>query len=331
VIPLSSGSILDDRYQLIERRAGGASATVWMARDQTLDRLVAVKVLHPELAADVSIAGRFATEALTAATVNHPGLVAVYDTVTDPVAAIVLEWIDGPDLRTRLDLGPMEATEVAAMGASLSNALASLHATGLVHRDVKPANIMFTKAGLVKLTDFGIATSGRGDMTTTGVVLGTAKYLSPEQVRGLSIDGRTDLYALCVVLYEALTGQAPFRRDTDIATALARLDEHPVDPRVLRPDSPVALADAIMVGLEIDPDRRWSSAVALEAALGSPTTPARLLDPTATISVDRREFATQKSAARRPWWPRLAGFALAAVVAAMGVYLIVSGGQSLIG
>lgn len=341
MIQLSTGSILDSRYQLIERRAEGASATVWMARDETLGRLVAVKVLHPQLAVDDSIADRFAAEALTGATVNHPGLVAVYDTVTDPVAAIILEWIDGPDLRSRLDDRPMTAGEVSAMGASLADALAALHAAGLVHRDVKPANIMFTNSGLVKLTDFGIATSGQHDMTATGMVLGTAKYLAPEQVRGHSIDGRSDIYALCVVLYEALTGQAPFQRDTDIATALARLEGSPADPRTIKPRSPTELVEAIMVGLEIDPRRRWPSASALAAALRSPTqhaptaTMPEAIAPTTALCVGQHALAPSPtpslSPARRPWWPRIVGFALASAVAAMGIYLIVAGAQSLTG
>ncbi len=337
---MSPGSILAGRYRLIDARADGASATVWMARDETLNRIVALKILHPQLVSDASLASRFAAEALTAATVNHPGLVAVYDTVGDPVAAIVLEWIDGPDLRQRLDAGPMTATDVAVLGASLADALEALHAAGLVHRDVKPANVMFTATGSVKLTDFGIATSGSGDMTATGVVLGTAKYLSPEQVRGLPIDGRSDIYALCVVLYESLAGQAPFQRDSDLATALARLEAEPVDPRLVRPGAPDELVDAIMIGLRLDPDRRWPTAAALAAALRSrppepASSPVASAAPQATaasaMTTAVTPVDTEHLPMRRPRWPRLVGYTVAAAIAALGIYLIASGLQLLTG
>ncbi len=333
---MSPGSILAGRYRLIDIRARGGSATVWMARDETLDRIVAVKILHPESASDTLLADRFAAEALTAATVNHPGLVAVYDTVSDPVAAIILEWVDGPDLRQRLDEGPLSATDVAAVGASLADALEALHCAGLVHRDVKPANVMFTATGLVKLTDFGIATSGSGDMTATGVVLGTAKYLSPEQVRGLDIDGRSDTYALCVVLYESLTGQTPFQRDSDMATALARLEIEPVDPRVLRPGVPAQLADAIMIGLRPNPASRWPTAAAFGAALRSlPSEPVPSPAPGATASSTMTTAVvpvrTERLWVRRRRWPRLVGYTVAAAIAVLGIYLIASGVQPLTG
>ena len=260
------GDRLGGRYQLLQQRASGATATVWEARDDLLGRVVAVKILHPHLAAD-ELGRRFAEEARTSATVTHPGLVAVYDTLSDPVPAIVLEWVDGGDLRSRLDAGPADPIWVTTIGAGIADALAALHARGLVHRDVKPANVLLTRDGRPKLGDFGIATTNPGDRTATGVVLGTAKYLSPEQVRGERLDGRTDVYALCAVLYEALTGRPPFERDGDLPTAIARLEEDAPAPGTLRSGIPPDLETVVQRGLARDPDGRWRTAHDLRDAL----------------------------------------------------------------
>ena len=342
---VDTGLLLDQRYRLVARRAAGATATVWETDDEFLRRRVAVKLLHDHLAVDDDFRARFVEEARTAATVNHPNLVAVYDSISDQ-PGIVLEWVDGPDLRQRLDEGPLTPSEVVTIGAAISDGLAALHAHGLVHRDVKPANILLTSQGEPKLTDFGIATTNAGDRTATGVVLGTAKYLAPEQVRGTPLDGRADLFALAAVLYEALSGSPPWVRDGDLPTALARLEEYPNDLRTTRPDLPPELCDIVMRGLERDPVNRWPTiadfATALRSAStlsgsalsGSALTRSTLAPPPTRRLPDPEPRTTALAAPparpvppvrpRRRRWPRLVGFAIVVLIAALGWTLVAS-------
>ncbi|MEM9611519.1 MAG: protein kinase [Actinomycetota bacterium] len=236
-----AGTMLGDRYQLIAPIAAGGMARVWSARDVQLNRDVAVKILHPHLVNDDGFVARFRREAVASARLQHRSIVAVYDTISSPeIEAIVMELIDGQTLREVLDAkGALSAHEVADYGGQIAEALAVAHATGLVHRDIKPANIMVRGDGRVKVTDFGIAKAADdADLTSTGTLLGTAKYLSPEQVTGAPIDPRSDLYALGVVLFEALTGSVPFKENTDAATALARIREDAPPLTRLRPNVP---------------------------------------------------------------------------------------------
>ena len=263
----SEGTVLHDRYLLDRELAEGATATVWIGVDQLLNRAVAIKVLHGHLIDNTDHAGRFADEARVAATVAHPNLVAVYDAVPGPPPAIIMELIDGPDLRQRLAQGPLSVGEALSLGAPIADALDAAHRRGLVHRDVKPGNVMITRDGRPKLGDFGIATLQAGNRTATGIVLGTAKYLAPEQVRGDTIDARTDVYALCVTLYEALCGTVPFERDGDLPTAMARLEEAPAPIRSRRSDIPTSLEAIVLRGLAREPEARWPSAGAVRDAL----------------------------------------------------------------
>jgi serine/threonine-protein kinase len=267
---LQPGHVLAGRYALTTLLARGGMADVWQARDMVLERQVAVKVLHPHLAADAHFVDRFRSEAVAAARLHHPSIVAIFDTCSDNgVEAIVMELVHGHTLREELDThGPMDPRIAADFGADLATALEAAHRAGLVHRDVKPANILLCEDQRVMITDFGIAKiRDEADRTQTGTMLGSVKYLSPEQVDGQPVDGRTDVYSLGVVLYETLTGRVPFLADTPAATALARLHNVPTRPRQLRPAIPPALDDVIMKALAREPDDRFASSADFATAL----------------------------------------------------------------
>jgi serine/threonine-protein kinase len=246
-------------------------ARVWEARDEVLGRPVAVKILLEHLVEDASFVTRFRAEALAAARLTHPSVVSVYDTCSAPgLEAIVMELVDGETLRQRLDGGRLDEPEAARIGARIAEALAVAHRAGIVHRDIKPANVLLSTTGRVVVTDFGIAKAAEGaDLTTGGQMLGTAKYLAPEQVEGLKVDGRADVYALGVVLYEAVCGRVPFAADTEAATALARLYGDPPAPRSLRPDLDPDLTRIIERTLARDRDDRWPDAVSLGRSLAA--------------------------------------------------------------
>jgi serine/threonine protein kinase len=235
-------------------------AEVWLATDMSLSRQVAVKILKSTLASDPVVAERFRREAITVARLSHPNIVAVHDTIDfDGRQAVVMQLVNGKSLRQLLDeqkrLGPDLTMHI---GSCVAAALDAAHKAGLVHRDVKPGNILITPDGRVLLADFGIA-KGLGssdDLTSENVMMGTAKYLSPEQVRGKKLDGRADLYALGLVLYECLAGRVPFLGETDADTALARLQRDPTDLARLRATLPYGLAALIHELLARNPDDR---------------------------------------------------------------------------
>ncbi|MGF1598783.1 MAG: protein kinase [Acidimicrobiales bacterium] len=261
---------LGNRYVLGEPIASGGMAQVWTATDTVLDRTVAAKVLHPHLATDAAFVQRFRREAVAAARLSHRSIVSIYDTISaNGLEAIVMELIDGRTLRAELDeRGPLDPGQAAALGSQIAGALDAAHQAGIVHRDIKPANIMLCDDGRVFVTDFGIAKAGTdADLTTTGTLLGTAKYLSPEQVEGEVVDARSDLYSLGIVLFEALTGQVPFRANTDAATALARLHQAPPRVRQLRADVPPPLEDVVTRLMARRPDGRYPRASAVAEAL----------------------------------------------------------------
>ncbi len=245
-------------------------AQVWEATDEVLTRSVAVKVLHPHLAADASFVERFKREAIAAARLTHPSIVAIYDTFSDDgVEAIVMELVRGSTLRHLLDeRKTLEAPQAVAVVAQVADALECAHRAGIVHRDIKPANILLSQDGRVLVADFGIAKAAEGgDMTGTGATLGTVKYLAPEQVEGKPVDARTDVYALGVVLYECLCGRPPFVADTDAATALARLHQEPMRPRNVRASVPKPIEEVVLRALARDPAGRYASASDLRAGL----------------------------------------------------------------
>ncbi|MBK9179930.1 MAG: serine/threonine protein kinase [Acidimicrobiales bacterium] len=271
--PLLPGRLLADRYRLERHLASGGMAEVWSAVDTVLDREVAVKVLLPGLAGDEAFRARFEREARASARLSHPSIVAVYDVVHDgDVAAIVLELVRGETLRRRLDDGgPLPPREVVRIGAAVADALDVAHRAGIVHRDVKPANILLTPDGGVKVTDFGIAkATSELELTVAGTVLGTAKYVAPEQVLGRDVDARTDVYSLAAVLYEAACGRAPFVADTALTTAGLRLHEDPAPPLELRPGLPPGLSATLLAGLARRPEDRPPTAAAFARALRDP-------------------------------------------------------------
>ncbi len=262
------GRILSGRYRLIDHLARGGMASVWIGEDTLLARRVAVKTLHPELVHDEGLRIRFRNEAISSASIENPGIVAVYDTGEDEgVAYIVLEFVEGQDLRRLLDeQGPLTTARAVSIAGSVAAALDHAHRKGIVHRDVKPANVLIATDGRIKVTDFGIAKANRdrGDLTSTGAIVGTARYLAPEQVRGEPADARADIYATGLVLYEMLTGQLPFAGDTEMGAALARLSS---PPRRLPPTVPASVAAIVERCLDLDPNRRYPTAGALATAL----------------------------------------------------------------
>jgi eukaryotic-like serine/threonine-protein kinase len=291
---LAPDRLLARRYRLVQRVARGGMAEVWEAVDEILSRPVAVKILLPHLAADEAFVTRFRREAVAAARLSHPHIVAVYDTWTDDgYEGIVMELVRGTTLRAVLDeQGALPPRRVAGIGAQVADALEVAHRSGLVHRDVKPGNILLTEDGRVLVADFGIAKASEAtsDLTEVGQVVGTAKYLSPEQVEGRPLDPRSDVYALGVVLYESLTGRPPFAADNVTATALARLHSEPPWPRTVRPDVPPALEGIVVRAMGRRPEDRFPTAAAMRDALEhvdlrpagtADTTTAMRPDPTA--------------------------------------------------
>ncbi len=270
--PPSSPTVIAQRYELQRQLAQGGMAEVWLAVDLTLDRKVAVKWLKPNLATDEIVTERFRREAIAAASLNHPNIVAVHDVFEqDGRQAVVMQLVEGKSLRQLLDTQKRLSPELTChIGTCVALALDHAHEAGFVHRDVKPGNIMITSDGRVLLTDFGIAKglqSPEADLTSDNIMMGTAKYLSPEQVRGKKLDGRADLYSLGLVLYECLAGRVPFLGETDADTALARLQRDPTDLARLRATLPTALVTVIHQLLARNPANRPATGAELVEAL----------------------------------------------------------------
>jgi serine/threonine-protein kinase len=260
------------RYEVLGRAGAGGMAEVYRARDELLGRQVALKVLSERFAHDSSFVERFRREAQSAANLSHPNIVSLYDYGSDDGAYfIVMEFIEGQALSeiiaTEAPLMPERAADIAA---DVAGALQRAHSAGLVHRDIKPANIMITSTGQTKVTDFGIARAlGHGEqtMTQTGMVIGTASYLSPEQAQGKRVDARSDVYSLGCVLYEMLTGKVPFPGDTPLAVAYKHVRENAEPPSKLNPDVPAGLDAIVLKALAKNPDNRYEGAAEMREDL----------------------------------------------------------------
>lgn len=265
--------ILGNRYEVGRLLGYGGMAEVLLARDTRLDRDVAIKILRSDLARDHTFQARFRREAQSAASLNHPAIVSVYDTGTDPTTEpptpyIVMEYVEGQTLRDLLrQEGTLEAPQAMRITAEICGALDFSHRNGIVHRDVKPGNVMITPSGRVKVMDFGIAravSDTAATMTATAAVVGTAQYLSPEQARGESVDARSDVYALGCVLYELLTGEPPFVGDSPVAVAYQHVREIPKVPSSVNPAVPRDLDAIAMKALSKNPANRYQSAAAMQ-------------------------------------------------------------------
>ncbi|MFL5870258.1 MAG: Stk1 family PASTA domain-containing Ser/Thr kinase [Solirubrobacterales bacterium] len=267
---LGPGQVIGGRYRLVSRLGSGGMADVWLADDEMLNRKVALKFLHERFAQDTQFVERFRREAQSAAGLQHPNIVGVYDRgETDGRHWIAMEYVEGASLADLIARG-LSVGEAVEIVRQILVGVRFAHSRGIVHRDLKPQNVLVDPEGRARVTDFGIARAGVSEITATGSVLGTAQYLSPEQAQGLEVTAASDLYSVGVILYEALTGRVPFEADSPVAVALKQVSEQPRRPSEVNPRVPPALDGIVLKALAKDPQNRYASADeflrALEAA-----------------------------------------------------------------
>lgn len=273
----AGGSVAGGRYQLRDLLGEGGMASVYLAYDSALDRQVAIKTLHTELGREQSFRERFRREAQAVAKLQHTNIVSVFDTGEDELGGalmpyIVMEYVEGQPLGSVLQAditnhGAMPADKALKVTADVLAALDTSHEMGLVHRDIKPGNVMVTKRGIVKVMDFGIARamqSGVTSMTQTGMVVGTPQYLSPEQALGRGVDARSDLYSVGIMLFQLLTGRIPFDADSPLAIAYAHVQEEPVAPSTVNRSLTPAMDALVARALKKNPNERFPSAAAMQ-------------------------------------------------------------------
>ncbi|CAN5725655.1 Stk1 family PASTA domain-containing Ser/Thr kinase [soil metagenome] len=335
-------SELGERYQVEARIGAGGMAEVYRGFDSVLNRTVAIRVLLPQFARDTSFVHRFRREAQAAARLNQPNIVGVYDTgADDGTQYIVMEFIEGRTLAEFIGAGrsptPVQAAEIAQ---KICDAIAAAHAQGVIHRDIKPGNVMVTRDGTVKVMDFGIARMlGPETAPQTSAVLGTASYLSPEQAQGTPVDARTDIYSLGAVLYELLTGRPPFMGDSPVAVAYKQVNETPALPSSLNPAVPAPLDAVVMKALSKNPSNRYQSAeefsadlarvIAGQAVQATPLMAGAVGDATQVISRPSTHTAVlppaeePEGSGRKVWLGVLIGLLLFALLDG-GAYLLVN-------
>jgi serine/threonine-protein kinase len=350
-------TLFDGRYRIVRKLGAGGMADVYLAEDQELGRRVAIKILNSRHGNDDQFIERFRREAKNAAALNHPNIVSIYDRgEAEDTYYIAMEYLDGRSLKELIvGHGPAPINVAIEYGRQILSALRFAHRHGIVHRDIKPHNVLVDREGRVKVTDFGIARAGTSQMTETGSIVGTAQYLSPEQARGGEVDQRSDLYSLGVVLYELLTGKTPFEGDTPVEIAMKHLSNVPEPPSALRKDVPHDLDMIVMRALAKDPEDRYQNADEMEADLdrvlrGAPVAattadtatqvmrvpPAAAAETAATMIAPRgraqsavlEEEEYEEPPRDRPLWPWLvaAAFVIAALVAGFFVWHELSGG-----
>jgi len=328
------GEVIAERYELEVLVEHGGMSSVYRGYDRMLERNVALKVLHPQFRDDTEYVERFRREARAVAQLSHPHIVTVIDRgVSDGHQYIVFEFVAGENLKQMIErTGPLPVRRVVELAIQIADALAFAHAHGIVHRDVKPQNVLIDGSGEAKVTDFGIARTldvERG-VTQTGTVLGTSNYLSPEQAEGAPVTPATDVYSLGVVLYELLTGDVPFRGDNLVVVAMKHVTEDPPDVAELRPDLPPRLAQAVRHALEKQPDQRFPSMDAFATELrrcleelGDFDDDRTLVRGTPAVRAVRAVRKPRRRSGRFPVLLALAGLVVVAVV--VGVALSLGG------
>ena len=257
------GRTIANRYEILEKTGVGGMATVYTAKDLVLNRHVAVKVLKEEFTTDEEFVKRFNTEALAAASLSHANIVSIYDVGNeDNIYYIVMELVRGKTLKQIItENGPISWKWATNIAIQIASALEVAHKNNIVHRDIKPHNIIITEDGVAKVTDFGIAKAvSNSTITAFGTTIGSVHYFSPEQAKGGYTDAKSDIYSLGVVMYEMLTGQVPFDADTSVSVALMHMQEKPVPPIEINKNIPIALNDIILKAMQKEPMARYQTA-----------------------------------------------------------------------
>ena len=329
------GTVLSGRYRLEAKLGSGGMSTVYLARDQTLDRAVAVKVMHREMSEQEDQLERFRQEARSVAKLSHPNVVSVIDAGEDGGHPyIVFEYVEGETLKARINrVGALDPQEALAYAIEIARGLTVAHARNMVHRDIKPQNILIDAEGRAKLTDFGISRQLEQDgMTATGRVLGTTDYVAPEQAMGRAVDPRSDLYSLGVVLYEMLVGQVPFQADSQVGVAMKHVNEELPDVQQRRPEVSAAAALVVERATTKDPAQRYqevgemiddlSTALEVEAARAGSTTG----EATSVLEAVPPPQRKLSGGGSRGSWAAIALLAVVAVGAIAAVFFISEGG-----